>query len=146
MGGPTSSYAAAGIALEFIGAHKPPQPATKCFRQDGDTIKGVICLLFFFLFIFFLPWLIVFRIITQTFFTYKVQAYYQDRATQKGGNQHPCLEKDSNLTTPVSKKQKPAPKTAQPLKPTPLLSDVRYLFDDTANFCAKVPSRCWDRI
>jgi hypothetical protein len=28
MGGPTSSYAAAGIALEFIGAHKPPHPAT----------------------------------------------------------------------------------------------------------------------
>jgi hypothetical protein len=23
MGGPTSSYAAAGIAFEFIGAHKP---------------------------------------------------------------------------------------------------------------------------
>jgi hypothetical protein len=33
MAGPTSSYAAAGIALEFIGAHKPPHPATKCFRQ-----------------------------------------------------------------------------------------------------------------
>jgi hypothetical protein len=29
MGGPTSSYAAADIALEFIGAHKPPHPATK---------------------------------------------------------------------------------------------------------------------
>jgi hypothetical protein len=40
MGGPTSSYAAAGIALEFIGAHMPPHPTTKCFLQDGDTIKG----------------------------------------------------------------------------------------------------------
>jgi hypothetical protein len=27
MGGPTSSYANAGIILEFIGAHKPPHPA-----------------------------------------------------------------------------------------------------------------------
>jgi hypothetical protein len=41
MGGPTSSYAAAGIALESIGAHKPPHPATKCFRQGVDTIEGV---------------------------------------------------------------------------------------------------------
>jgi hypothetical protein len=40
MDGPTSSYAAAGIALEFIGAHKPPHTATQCFRQGGDTIKG----------------------------------------------------------------------------------------------------------
>jgi hypothetical protein len=40
MGGPTSSYAAARIALEFIGAHKPPHPATKCFQQGGDTIEG----------------------------------------------------------------------------------------------------------
>jgi hypothetical protein len=40
MGGPTSSYAAAGIALEFTGAHKLPHPATKCFRQGGDTIQG----------------------------------------------------------------------------------------------------------
>jgi hypothetical protein len=40
MGGPTSSYAAAGIALEFIGAHKPPHPAAECFRQGGDTIEG----------------------------------------------------------------------------------------------------------
>jgi hypothetical protein len=40
MGGHTSSYAAAGIALEFIGAHKPPNPATKFFHQGGDTIKG----------------------------------------------------------------------------------------------------------
>jgi hypothetical protein len=40
-GGPTSSYAAAGIALEFIVAHKPPHPATNCFRQGGDTIEGV---------------------------------------------------------------------------------------------------------
>jgi hypothetical protein len=24
MGGPTSSYAAAGVTFEFIGAHKPP--------------------------------------------------------------------------------------------------------------------------
>jgi hypothetical protein len=38
MGGHTSSYAAAGMTLEFIGAHKPPHPATKCFRQGGDTI------------------------------------------------------------------------------------------------------------
>jgi hypothetical protein len=41
MGGPTSSYTAAGIALEIIGAHKPLHPATKCFRQGGDTIEGV---------------------------------------------------------------------------------------------------------
>jgi hypothetical protein len=40
MGGPTSSYAAAGIALEFIVEHKPPHTATKCFRQGGDIIKG----------------------------------------------------------------------------------------------------------
>jgi hypothetical protein len=40
MGGHTSSYAAAGIALEFIGAHKPPYPATKCFRQGGDAIEA----------------------------------------------------------------------------------------------------------
>jgi hypothetical protein len=40
-GGPISCYAAPGIALEFIGAHKPPHPATKCFRQGGDTIEGV---------------------------------------------------------------------------------------------------------
>jgi hypothetical protein len=40
MGGPTCSYAASGIALEFIGAHKPPHPATKCFWQGRDTIKG----------------------------------------------------------------------------------------------------------
>jgi hypothetical protein len=39
MGGPTSSYAAAGIALEFIGTHKHPHPATKCFRQGGNTIE-----------------------------------------------------------------------------------------------------------
>jgi hypothetical protein len=39
MGGPTNSYAAAGIALEFIGALKPPHPATKRFRQGGDTIE-----------------------------------------------------------------------------------------------------------
>jgi hypothetical protein len=42
MGGPTSSYTAAGIALVFIGAHKLPHPATKCFRQGGDTIEGAI--------------------------------------------------------------------------------------------------------
>jgi hypothetical protein len=40
MGDPTSSYAAADIALEFIGARKPPHAATKCFRQGGDTIDG----------------------------------------------------------------------------------------------------------
>jgi hypothetical protein len=45
MGGSTSSYAAAGIALEFIGAHKPPHPATKCFRQGGDTFEGPITIL-----------------------------------------------------------------------------------------------------
>jgi hypothetical protein len=39
-GDPTSSYAAAGIALEFIGAHKPPHPATECFRQCGDPSRG----------------------------------------------------------------------------------------------------------
>jgi hypothetical protein len=42
MGGPTSSYSAAGIALEFLGTHKTPHPATNCFRQGGDTIKGEI--------------------------------------------------------------------------------------------------------
>jgi hypothetical protein len=40
MGGPTSSYATAGIALEFIVAHKPLHPATECFRQGWDTIEG----------------------------------------------------------------------------------------------------------
>jgi hypothetical protein len=40
MGGPTSSYGAAGTALEFTGAHKPAHPAIKCFRQGADTIKG----------------------------------------------------------------------------------------------------------
>jgi hypothetical protein len=45
MGGPISSYAAAGIALEYIGAHKPPHPATKFFRQGGDTIEGFSYLL-----------------------------------------------------------------------------------------------------
>jgi hypothetical protein len=40
MGGPTSSYAAAGIALEFTGAHKLPHPATKCLLQGGDAIEG----------------------------------------------------------------------------------------------------------
>jgi hypothetical protein len=43
MGGPTSSYAAAGIALEFIVVHKPPHPARKCFRQGGgDTIERAV--------------------------------------------------------------------------------------------------------
>jgi hypothetical protein len=42
MGGPTSSYAAAGKALEFIGTHKTPHPATECFRQGGDTIKEAV--------------------------------------------------------------------------------------------------------
>jgi hypothetical protein len=40
MGVPTSSYAAAGIALEFIVVHKPPHPATEIFRQGRDIIKG----------------------------------------------------------------------------------------------------------
>jgi hypothetical protein len=40
MGGPTSSYAAAGIGLEFVGAHKSPHPTTKCIRQGGDIIEG----------------------------------------------------------------------------------------------------------
>jgi hypothetical protein len=40
MAGSSSSYAAASIAFEFIGAHKPPHLATKCFRQGGDTIEG----------------------------------------------------------------------------------------------------------
>jgi hypothetical protein len=40
MGGPASSYAAASITLDFIGAHKPPHPTAKCFRQGGDTIEG----------------------------------------------------------------------------------------------------------
>jgi hypothetical protein len=33
--------AAAGMALEFIGTHKLPHPATKCFRQGGDTTEGI---------------------------------------------------------------------------------------------------------
>jgi hypothetical protein len=40
MRGPTSSYAAPGIALLFIGAHKPPHPATYFFRQGADNIEG----------------------------------------------------------------------------------------------------------
>jgi hypothetical protein len=39
-GGPTNSYAAAGIALEFIGAHKPPRPATKCFGKVEIPSRG----------------------------------------------------------------------------------------------------------
>jgi hypothetical protein len=42
MGVPTSSYATAGVALEFIGAHKHPHPVTKCFRQGGDNIEGAL--------------------------------------------------------------------------------------------------------
>jgi hypothetical protein len=42
MGGPASSYAAASMALEFTGAHKPPHAATKCFRRGGYTIHGVV--------------------------------------------------------------------------------------------------------
>jgi hypothetical protein len=45
MGGPTSSYAAASIAFEIIGAHKPSHPATKCFQQGGDTIEGATAIL-----------------------------------------------------------------------------------------------------
>jgi hypothetical protein len=101
-----------------------PSPSNKVLSTGWRYHQGGH-LFIIFLFYIFLPCLIVLRIITQTFFTYKVQAYYQDSATQKGGNQHTCLEKDSNSTTPVSKQPKPAPKTAQPLKPTPLLSDVR---------------------
>jgi hypothetical protein len=41
MGGPTSNYAAAGTASELNGAHKPPHPASKYFRQGGDTVEGV---------------------------------------------------------------------------------------------------------
>jgi hypothetical protein len=44
MGGPTSSYAAAGIALGFIGVHKPSHPATESFQQGGDTIDEEICM------------------------------------------------------------------------------------------------------
>jgi hypothetical protein len=43
MGGPTSSYAAASMVLEFTGAHKPPHPATKCVQQGEDTIEGKQC-------------------------------------------------------------------------------------------------------
>jgi hypothetical protein len=42
MGDTTSSYVAADIALEFIGAHKLLHPATKCFQQGGDIIEGDI--------------------------------------------------------------------------------------------------------
>jgi hypothetical protein len=42
MGGRTSSYDAASIALVFIVVHKPPHPATKCFRQGGDTMRGLL--------------------------------------------------------------------------------------------------------
>jgi hypothetical protein len=37
MGGPTSSYAATGIALEFTGAHKSPHLATKYFRLTNSV-------------------------------------------------------------------------------------------------------------
>jgi hypothetical protein len=40
MGGPTSSYAVDGKALELIGAHKPSHPATEGFRQGGETMEG----------------------------------------------------------------------------------------------------------
>jgi hypothetical protein len=47
MGGPTSSYAAAGIAFEFIGAHKAPHPATVLltrwrYHQGGITVTKVL--------------------------------------------------------------------------------------------------------
>jgi hypothetical protein len=52
MGGPTSSYAAAGIALEFIGAHKPLTQQQSAFDKV-DTIEwalhssiNIICSLF----------------------------------------------------------------------------------------------------
>jgi len=35
MGGPTSSYATAGIALQVTESHEPPPPL-----QGGDTIGG----------------------------------------------------------------------------------------------------------
>jgi hypothetical protein len=47
MRGPTSSYVTAGIAFEFIVHTSPPHPATKCFRQGGDTIEGECFLLTF---------------------------------------------------------------------------------------------------
>jgi hypothetical protein len=45
MGGPTSSYAAYGIALVHC-CTQAPHPATKPFRQDGDNFEGdwVYCL------------------------------------------------------------------------------------------------------
>jgi hypothetical protein len=55
MGDPTSSFAAADIALEFTGAHKPPHPATEGFRQGGDTIEGGPIVLFPFMYSHLLP-------------------------------------------------------------------------------------------
>jgi hypothetical protein len=40
MDGAISSYATTDIAFDFMGAHKLPHPATKRFRQGGDTIQG----------------------------------------------------------------------------------------------------------
>jgi hypothetical protein len=40
MGDAISSYATTDIAFDFMDAHKLPHPATKRFRQGGDTIQG----------------------------------------------------------------------------------------------------------
>jgi hypothetical protein len=40
MGGPTSSYAAAGIAFEFIGAHKPLTKQQSAFNKVEIPGRG----------------------------------------------------------------------------------------------------------
>jgi hypothetical protein len=40
MGGPTSSYVAAGIALEFVGAHKPPHQQQSSFHKVEVPSRG----------------------------------------------------------------------------------------------------------
>jgi hypothetical protein len=43
MGGPTSSYAAAGMALEFIGAHKPLTQQRSAFDKVEIPSRGALC-------------------------------------------------------------------------------------------------------
>jgi hypothetical protein len=42
MGGLTSSYAAAIIVLEFVGAHKTPHPATSAFDKLEIPLNGTV--------------------------------------------------------------------------------------------------------
>jgi hypothetical protein len=45
MDGPTSSYAAAGIALKFIGAHKPLTQQQSAFDKVETPSRGLLLLL-----------------------------------------------------------------------------------------------------